>query len=113
MTESIGLGTVIPSRATDPHTSHAAAEAIRVTARNQRGRLLRAYAGRPLGLTDDEAQACAADVSELSCYWKRCSELRAAGLIVATGETRKGRAGVDRLVCALTSTGKAALRAMA
>jgi hypothetical protein len=98
------VGRTIPSRSTDPDTSHEAARQIRVTANNQRGKLLVGYRWVPRGLTDEEAQV-RAGVSPLSCYWKRCSELREAGLIETTGETRKGRSGVLRMVCALTPDG--------
>lgn len=99
------IGRLIPSRRSDPTTSHAAEKRIRVAANNQRGKLLRAYAGATYGLTDDEAQA-RAGVSFESCYWKRCSELRDAGFIATTGTTRTGRAGVQRIVCALTASGR-------
>jgi hypothetical protein len=43
------------------------------------------------------------------CYWKRCSELRAKGYIVATGETRISSAGSAMQVCAITAEGRKAL----
>lgn len=103
------VGETIPARGTDPATSHAATAAIRVTANNQRGRLLRAFRGVDKGLTDEEAAEFAPEVSLHSEYSKRCSELRAEGLIAPTGETRHGRAGVARLVSALTDLGRAKL----
>lgn len=106
------VGFTIPSRASDPTTSHLAAQEIRVTARNQRGRLLRGFVGYPQGLTDEQAAERAEGVSLNSEYSKRCSELRAAGLIAPTGETRTGRAGVQRLVSALTPSGLTRLAAL-
>lgn len=82
---------------------------------NQRLRLLAMYpyAGDQ-GLTDEEA-AAAAKVSGRSCSWKRCGELRADRCIeqqVRDGVpvTRKGDAGVDRIVCMITPVGRAVLR---
>lgn len=102
------VGRTIPSRGSDPRTSHAAAKHVAVTAKNQRGKILAAYAGVAAGLTDDEAQV-RAGVSPESCYWKRCSELRDGGYIADTGLRRTGRAGVERIVSALTQEGAQAL----
>ena len=62
-------------------------------------------------LTDEQA----GDLSGLAkrpkcCYWKRCSELRAKGLIAPTGETRISSAGSSMQVCAITEEGKRALK---
>jgi hypothetical protein len=58
--------------------------------------------------TDEEA---AAGVGLLnSCYWKRCGELRAAGLIEFTGETRIGAAGVRRRVSVITERGRSVVQ---
>lgn len=56
------------------------------------------------GLTDEQA----ADAANLlqSCYWKRCGELRAQGLIEYNGETRVGLAGVRRRVSVITERGR-------
>ena len=82
---------------------------------NQRLRLLAAYpyAG-DTGLTDEEA-AKVVEVSLRSNHWKRCGELRAERSIeqqVVGGRevTRKGDAGVDRIVCVITPMGRAVLR---
>jgi hypothetical protein len=61
-------------------------------------------------LTDEQA----GDLSGLAkrpkcCYWKRCSELRAKGLIAPTGVTRLSSAGSAMQVCAITPAGKEAL----
>lgn len=109
MADDPDVGRVIPSRASDPGTSHAAAQSIIVSAKNQRGKLLRVYGGVDFGLTDDEAQE-RSGVSPHSCYWKRCSELRDGGYIAPTGRTRTGRAGVQRIVCQITDEGRRALR---
>jgi hypothetical protein len=103
-------GRVIPSRRTDPETSHQAAASVVVTARNQRGRLLAAHATASQyvsydGLTDEEAMENAQGVAPTSEFAKRCSELRDAGLIVPTGATRKGGAGIPRIVSKITDQG--------
>jgi hypothetical protein len=112
----------IPSRTSDPGTSHAAEVSVRITGDNQRGLLLKAFRDRAAdaaeaedddrGLTDEEAANRAVGVSLWSEYAKRCSELRDAGLIVQTGETRKGDAGRPRIVSAITDQGQAVLASL-
>lgn len=102
-------GDVIPSRSTDPETSHSAAREIRVKAGSQRAQLLEAFyrRGRLMGLTDEQAMMHAEGVSPTSEYAKRCSELREGGFIEPTGETRAGSAGPQRLVSRITPKGRA------
>lgn len=106
----------IPSRRTDPGTSHAAAESIAVTGDNQRGLLLKAFRAMAgdtpddPGLTDEEAANRAVGVTLWSEYAKRCSELRDAGLIAPTGMTRKGDSGRQRIVSAITDLGVQTLK---
>lgn len=92
------------ARRRDYPTSNAGASDVSYRAGSQKARLLAAYqdAGS-VGLTDEEA-CTAARISLLSCYWKRCNELRQAGVITATGEQRRGRAGVERMVCRISGT---------
>jgi hypothetical protein len=95
------------ARASDPVTSKAAANDVRIRARSQRGTLLRAFvmAGEH-GLTDEEAAYVTRLVENRSaCWWKRCSDLRELGLIAPTGDTRPGSAGSDRMVCVVTEDG--------
>jgi hypothetical protein len=47
------------------------------------------------------------------CYWKRCSELRQAGYIKPTGETRVSSAGVEQQVCRITIEGRQVLNTIA
>jgi hypothetical protein len=110
------LGDVIPSRSTDPDTSHVATAEIRVKAGSQRARLLAAFhdvdvrinlSGLHEGLTDEEAMGYAIGVSPGSEYAKRCSELREGGFIEPTGETRAGSAGPQRIVSRITPKGRA------
>lgn len=100
-------------RRNDGATSGAGAKAMTVRAGSQRATLLSAYYVQD-DLTDEEA----GKVSGLSslpkcCYWKRCSELRQAGFIEPTGETRVSSAGVEQQVCAITDDGINVLAALA
>lgn len=103
------LADVIPSRSTDPETSHAAAREIRVKAGSQRARLLQAFMlFDQFGGTDEQAMIACRNygVSPTSEYAKRCSELREGGFIEATGETRAGSAGPQRIVSRITDKGR-------
>lgn len=93
------------TRTGDYSTSIAGAADVSKRAPIQADRLLHSFhlAGH-VGLTDEQA-ATMADLEE-SCYWKRCGELRADGLIEFTGETRKGRAGVERNISTITIPGR-------
>lgn len=95
---------VIPSRTTDPATSHSAAKAVTVRAGTQRARLLIAFMELP-DATDEEAMERADGVSPFSEYSKRCSELREVGMIKPTGETRPGISGQARIVSVITERG--------
>ena len=88
------------ARAADPETSQAAAQAFRRG--TIRHRLLEQYrkVGH-LGWTDEEASTMA-DVIQ---GWKRCSELRNAGLITPTGKTRRSARGAEQRVCVITPDG--------
>jgi hypothetical protein len=57
------------------------------------------------GLTAEEARV-AAELSPLSNYWKRCSELREMGMIKATGEERLGSLRQLQMVSEITPIGK-------
>lgn len=114
--EGVGVAhvTVIPSRTADPATSHAAAREIKVRAGSQRGYLLVSFARKDVldggGLTDEEAMVVSAFVHQSSEYSKRCSELREAGYIEPTGETRTGSSGLQRIVSRITEKGRAAVK---
>jgi hypothetical protein len=104
-------GRTIPARNTDPGTSHAATTYISIKANTQRAKLLAAFATK-VDATDEEAMEAAEGVSPMSEFAKRCSELRAAGLIEMTGEVRSGQSGVDRIVSRITDAGHAALKGL-
>lgn len=99
------------ARASDPPTSHDAADAVRITAESSKAKLLLAHyddleRGERFGMTDE--QACvAAGLPLQSEYATRCSELRKVEppLLAETGEERIGSAGVERMVSAITAEG--------
>jgi hypothetical protein len=96
-------------RSADPITSVLGAGDVKPRRGSQQALLLAEYAHRD-GLTDEEAGLFSGLLSRPKCcYWKRCSELRAKGLIVPTGETRLSSAGSAMQVCAITEAGRNAL----
>ena len=93
-------------RNTDPETSAMGAQDVKPRRQTQALRLLAEYAHRD-GLTDEEAALFAGLIK--TGYWKRCSDLRTAGYIIPTGETRLGSQGSLMRVCAITEAGREAL----
>lgn len=87
----------------DYATSRAGAEAIKWRAGSQKALLLAAFADDEL--TDEQA-AIDAGLSLRSCFWKRCGELRDAGLIAFTGRQRVGSAGSACGISAITAAGR-------
>ena len=105
MTEQLRFEEWLPvpaARRRDPATSQAAATRLRPN--TQLARLAVAY--RDGGnLTDDEAGTLSGLRQQGAGYWKRCSDLRKAGIIEATGDTRPGASGEQQRVCRLTAFG--------
>ena len=66
--------------------------------------LMGAHIAHPEGLTDEEA-ASLCEVSMLSEYATRCSELKRNGLLMDTSITRLGRNGIPRVVRKVTPIG--------
>jgi hypothetical protein len=96
------------SRTDDPPTSKAGAKSVKIRANSQMAQLLVIYlmAFDRFKLTDDQA----ADESGLlakagCCWWKRCSDLRALGLIEAIGTGISPLTGEDRMTCEITEAG--------
>jgi hypothetical protein len=97
------------TRRDDYDTSIDGAASVKMRARSQRFKLLDVFASwHDAGCTDEEAASGAGLLR--SCYWKRCGELRALGLIEFTGQRAKGDAGVNRLVSAITPKGREVVR---
>ena len=101
------------ARTTDPRTSKAYS-AERMRKGSQAHLLLQAFGRWPDdGLTDEQAMERSEGVTPSSEYAKRCSDLRAAGLIRDTGRDRKGNSGLDRIVSEITPKGIALLERLA
>jgi len=99
-------------RNTDPDTSKAGAMKVQPRKGSQQMLLLQAFGERRLGLTDEEAGVHTLLAFKPKCgYWKRCSELRHAGLIADTGVRRNSSAGSPMMVCAITPEGLQLLEA--
>lgn len=97
-------------RSADPMTSVQGARDVKPRRTSQAMLLLAEYAHRD-GLTDEEAGLFSGLAQRPKCcYWKRCSELRALGFIIPTGETRLSSAGSPMQVCEITEVGERALK---
>lgn len=95
------------ARATDPATSHVAAHALADKATMMRA-LLNVFAGHATGLTAE--QAChLAGYGPQHGAWKRVSDLKRAGLVEPTGDTRTASSGRPAAVLAITDEGRTAL----
>jgi hypothetical protein len=98
-------------RSTDPETSRQVSP-MRVG--SHRAILLAIYADANLGLTDEEAAVRAtAQGHDIKGYWKRCSDLRAIGLIQDLGIRRAVSSGSQAIVCAITQAGLDMVRSWA
>jgi hypothetical protein len=95
-------------RSADPITSVLGAVDVKPRRGSQQAILLSEY--QHGGMTDEEAgMASGLALKPKCCYWKRCSELRAKGLIAPTGDTRLSSAGSAMQVCVITPAGLEAL----
>ena len=104
---TFGLFEVQPkARASDPATSHNAADAILPRSGTAKARLLEAHYVHPEGLTDREAAEWAG-LNLRSEYATRCSELVRSGLLCDTDETRQDPdTKADRMVRRITAKGE-------
>lgn len=99
------------ARKSDPTTSKQGALSVAMRSGSQKHKLLMEYLDFSLGLTDEEAGTYSGLAGmPKCCYWKRCSELRQAGFIAVTGETRLSSVGEQQQVCVITEAGRKALR---
>jgi hypothetical protein len=94
-------------RSVDPDTSREGAKDVRPRQGSQMALLLSAYANhRILGITDEEAgQESGLASRPRCCYWKRCSDLRNAGLIEDTGDRKEGSSGSLMMISRITAKG--------
>ena len=97
------------ARVSDPQTSKAGAESVKVTAKSQAAKLLMAHYRHPDGLTDEEA-ADIAGLNPRSEYRTRCSTLRNMGLLDDTLFTRQSSMGRQNIVRIITPAGKALIK---
>lgn len=104
---------IIPMfRHSDPVTSKKAAKGASKRSPSQQTILLKAYRGGR-GLTDEEAGVVTGlALKPRCCYWKRCSELRAMGFIVPTGDFAKSSAGELQRICKMTLKGEKHLESL-
>ena len=104
-------GTTSNARNSDPSTSKSGAISVAMRAGSQKELLLKEYkANQIFGLIDEEAgNASGLAYKNKCCYWKRCSELRQAGLIYPIGVTRASSVGEQQQVCSITEAGLKAL----
>jgi hypothetical protein len=90
----------------DPVTSVMAAASVQTRAGSQKSLLLVHYAkAGDRGLTDEEAGIESGLHKKGANYWRRCSDLRALGLIQPTGGYRLSRFHERRMVCVITAEG--------
>lgn len=105
------LAKVVPAaRLSDPLTSNDGIADVLPRAGSQQRKLLMAYGSRPMGLTNEEAADLAGLLDTRSCWWKRCADLLAAGLIEDTLTERTASTGSSCRVCAITAKGKRAIK---
>lgn len=92
-------------RSTDPDTSAAGAQDIRLRQGTQTYRLLEQYIIHRQGLTDEEAGTYSGLAANGVGYWKRCSDLRRLGFIEDCKVRRAGSSGSEMMVCVFTPAG--------
>lgn len=92
-------------RVTDPDTSEAGAQFVRMRQSSQMYQLLEQYVIHRLGLTDEEAGIKSGLALRGAGYWKRCSDLRRLGLIEDCKVRRVGTSGAEMMVCVFTPAG--------
>lgn len=97
-------------RDVDPPTSVMAAASEQTRAGTHKYMLLVCYtkAGEA-GLTDEEAGIESGLKAKGANYWRRCSDLRALGLIRPTGGWRLSTMRERRMVCVITDEGRKVL----
>ena len=92
------------ARTSDPVTSHKSASHLGMRRASQQGQLLEAYAKASAPLSDEQVAELAGFLNTRACWWKRCSELRAKGLVEVVGTTISA-AGEEVQTCLITDDG--------
>lgn len=94
-------------RRTDPETSRKGARSVTYRAGTQKALLLLAYLRADRPLADAKAAALAGLLDRPGCcWWHRCSDLRADGMIEPVGTAPSPITGEDVMICALTDLGR-------
>ena len=97
------------ARKTDPSTSKAGARSVSYRAGTQKARLLLAHYAASRPLTDAEAAQNAELLTKPGCcWWHRCSDLRADGMLEVVGEGTSPITGEAAMLSTLTERGLAA-----
>ena len=98
------------ARRSDPATSHKAASCPQSIMKwsSNKHLLLLAYAKR--SMTDEHAEVQSG--VRIAGFWKRCSELRALGLIEPTGKTEIAKTGKEVMVSRITPRGREVLQSI-
>jgi hypothetical protein len=99
----------LDARKSDTGTSIEGAKSVAIRAGTHRTKLLETYASCGYGITDEVAGLWSGLADKNAGYWKRCSELRRAGYIAPTGETRKSSNGSMQQCCRITDAGRQAI----
>lgn len=103
----------LDARRTDSSTSVDGAKAVTIRAGSHRTKLLEVYALYGNAMTDEAAGILSGLHAKNAGYWKRCSELRRAGFIIATGQTAMSLNGSMQQCCRITDSGRKALAPLA
>lgn len=95
------------ARVDDPETSHAGARSVKYRAGSQKAKLLAVFAAAAGPITDAEAATIAGLAAKPGCcWWHRCSDLRADGLIVQAGTGISPVTGEQAMLSTLTDAGR-------
>jgi hypothetical protein len=97
------------SRASDPETSHEAAQASLPGWMTHAMQILPAFLDADLNAY--EASVKSGMIDRSACPWHRVSDLKRLGLIEPTGEKRRGATDRMQMVHRITDKGRSALQA--
>jgi len=98
------------ARQSDPATSHKAASCPNSIMKWASNKHLLLLAFDKRNLTDEQAEVQSG--VRIAGYWKRCSELRALGLIEPSGKTEIAKTGKEVMVSRITPRGREVLQSI-